>query len=85
MSLVAGLPVRPPSPMRLPQVLLMPLLSTVNWSASLKPPHTLRETWAKQYGLDFFLTSRYNESVNHVNHPDSYFDFVHRLTSDTRF
>ena len=40
--------------------------SLVNWSASLLPPPFLREAWAKEYGLPYFLSSEFDESVKHV-------------------
>lgn len=40
--------------------------STVNWSASLRPPHALRQTWAKQHGLSHFMTTDFSDDIEFV-------------------
>ncbi|KAI9302014.1 hypothetical protein BJ944DRAFT_270587, partial [Cunninghamella echinulata] len=39
--------------------------TTVNWSASLKPQHFVREEWAKQ-GLTHFITPKFTEQLEKV-------------------
>ncbi|SCZ88008.1 BZ3500_MvSof-1268-A1-R1_Chr2-1g04130 [Microbotryum saponariae] len=41
-------------------------IETVNWSASLRPQHYLREQWASMHGLDYFLSSDFADSVEYV-------------------
>lgn len=38
----------------------------VNWSASLRPQHFLREQWAKEHGLPYFLSTEYAKSIEYV-------------------
>ncbi|CAG8451453.1 6713_t:CDS:2 [Ambispora leptoticha] len=40
--------------------------TTINWSASLRPQHFVREEWVKQ-GLGYFLTEDYRRSLNVVS------------------
>lgn len=40
--------------------------STVNWSASLRPPHALRQDWAKKWGLPHFLTTDFSDDIEFV-------------------
>ncbi|GAA5874602.1 hypothetical protein JCM16303_002918 [Sporobolomyces ruberrimus] len=40
--------------------------TTVNWSASLRPQHFLREQWAKDHGLPYFLSKEYADSIEYV-------------------
>ena len=40
--------------------------STVNWSASLRPPHAVRQAWAKQYGLPHFMTTDFSDDIEYV-------------------
>ncbi|GAA5959307.1 hypothetical protein JCM21900_003924 [Sporobolomyces salmonicolor] len=40
--------------------------TTVNWSASLRPQHFLREQWAKGHGLPYFLSAEYAQSIEFV-------------------
>ncbi|GAA5893640.1 uncharacterized protein JCM6883_003589 [Sporobolomyces salmoneus] len=40
--------------------------TTVNWSCSLRPQHFLREQWAKDHGLPYFLSKEYAESIEYV-------------------
>lgn len=41
-------------------------LGPVNWSASLRPQHFIREQWAKDHGLPYFLSKEYAESIEAV-------------------
>lgn len=43
-----------------------PTLLSVNWSASLRPQHFLREQWAKAHGLPYFLSAEFARSVEFV-------------------
>lgn len=43
--------------------------STVNWSASLRPPHAVRQAWAKQYGLPHFMTTDFSDDIEYVRRP----------------
>ncbi|KAI9332003.1 GMC oxidoreductase-domain-containing protein, partial [Zopfochytrium polystomum] len=38
----------------------------INWSASLRPPMKVREEWAKDYGLNYFVTKEYEEALDTV-------------------
>lgn len=38
----------------------------MNWSASLRTQHYVREIWAKQFGLPHFLSKEFNESLDAV-------------------
>ncbi|KAI9337704.1 GMC oxidoreductase-domain-containing protein [Zopfochytrium polystomum] len=38
----------------------------VNWSASLRPPLKVRKEWAKDYGLDYFLSPDYDRALDAV-------------------
>lgn len=38
----------------------------VNWSASLRPQHFIREQWAKNHGLPYFLSKEYADSIEAV-------------------
>lgn len=40
--------------------------TTINWSASLVPQHFVREAWAKQFDLPYFLTPDFAQSLDHV-------------------
>ncbi|GAA6059993.1 hypothetical protein JCM10212_001151 [Sporobolomyces blumeae] len=40
--------------------------TTVNWSASLRPQHFLRQQWAKEHGLPYFLSKEYADSIEYV-------------------
>ncbi|BGP32264.1 hypothetical protein JCM10296v2_004045 [Rhodotorula toruloides] len=40
--------------------------TVVNWSASLRPQHFLREQWAKEHGLPYFLSTEYAKSIDYV-------------------
>ncbi|KAJ3072043.1 hypothetical protein HK102_006329, partial [Quaeritorhiza haematococci] len=40
--------------------------TTVNWSASLRLPYSVREEWSKRFGLDYFLTKDYSDAVDAV-------------------
>ncbi|BGP24828.1 hypothetical protein JCM10295v2_003748 [Rhodotorula toruloides] len=40
--------------------------TVVNWSASLRPQHFLREQWAKEHGLPYFLSTEYAKSIEYV-------------------
>ncbi|GAA5984170.1 hypothetical protein JCM10908_006079 [Rhodotorula pacifica] len=40
--------------------------TTINWSASLRPQHFIREQWAKLHGLPYFLSKEYAESIEAV-------------------
>lgn len=40
--------------------------SSVNWSASLRTPHYVREDWAKNHGLDHFLSDEFTESMEFI-------------------
>ena len=42
------------------------LRPAVNWSASLRPQHFLREQWAKEHNLPFFLSTDYARSIEAV-------------------
>lgn len=45
---------------------LTPLSLTVNWSASLRPQHFLREQWAKLHNLPHFLSAEFADSIEFV-------------------
>ncbi|KAJ3379971.1 hypothetical protein HDU84_006256 [Entophlyctis sp. JEL0112] len=38
----------------------------VNWSASLRPPHKVRREWATTYGLPFFESKAFSDSIEAV-------------------
>ncbi|ORZ41078.1 hypothetical protein BCR44DRAFT_1105062 [Catenaria anguillulae PL171] len=40
--------------------------TAVNWAASLRPQHWLREEWAKEHGLKYFLTPEYQRALDVV-------------------
>ncbi|GAA98883.1 uncharacterized protein L969DRAFT_50924 [Mixia osmundae IAM 14324] len=40
--------------------------TTVNWSASLKPQHYVREAWARKYGLTYFVSNEFQQSLDFV-------------------
>jgi long-chain-alcohol oxidase len=40
--------------------------TTVNWSASLKPRHYLRESWANTHGLPYFRSPLFSDDLNAV-------------------
>ncbi|KAM0791311.1 hypothetical protein ACM66B_005783 [Microbotryomycetes sp. NB124-2] len=40
--------------------------TVVNWSASLRPQHWLREQWAKLYDLPYFLSADFSKSVEYA-------------------
>nr|KAJ3416479.1 hypothetical protein HK105_001241 [Polyrhizophydium stewartii] len=40
--------------------------TSVNWSASLVPPESLRKEWAEKYGLKFFATPEFQKSVDAI-------------------
>ncbi|UZJ54052.1 hypothetical protein CBS101457_003372 [Exobasidium rhododendri] len=40
--------------------------TTVNWSASLKPRHYVREAWANTYGLPYFRSPLFTDDLNAV-------------------
>ncbi|BGP48449.1 hypothetical protein JCM10450v2_004325 [Rhodotorula kratochvilovae] len=40
--------------------------TVINWSASLRPQHFLREQWAKDHGLPYFLSTEYAQSIEFV-------------------
>ncbi|PWN48320.1 long-chain fatty alcohol dehydrogenase [Violaceomyces palustris] len=40
--------------------------TTVNWSASLKPRHFLREAWATKYGIPYFKSPLFTSDLNAV-------------------
>lgn len=40
--------------------------TTINWSASLRPQHFIREQWAKNHGLPYFLSKEYADSIEAV-------------------
>jgi hypothetical protein len=40
--------------------------TTINWSGSLKTQHYVREQWAKQYGLEHFLSDDFAQSLEAV-------------------
>lgn len=40
--------------------------TTVNWSASLRTQHFIRENWAKAYGLPHFLSEDFTKSLDFV-------------------
>ena len=40
--------------------------TTVNWSASLKPRHYLRESWASVHGLPYFRSPLFSDDLNAV-------------------
>ncbi|KAK9711515.1 hypothetical protein K7432_007775 [Basidiobolus ranarum] len=39
----------------------------VNWSASLAPPHSVREEWSRQHGLPFFESSAFQRHIDAVS------------------
>lgn len=41
--------------------------TTINWSASLHTQHFVREEWAKEKGLDWFLSDGYTSSLDTVS------------------
>lgn len=42
--------------------------TTVNWSASLKPRHFLREAWSDKHGLPYFRSPLFTNDLNAVCH-----------------
>ncbi|GAA5941213.1 hypothetical protein JCM3775_006650 [Rhodotorula graminis] len=40
--------------------------TTINWCASLRPQHFLREQWAKEHGLPYFLSTEFAQSIEAV-------------------
>ena len=40
--------------------------TTINWSASLETPQQVRQEWAKKYGLAYFTTSAFQNSIEAV-------------------
>lgn len=40
--------------------------SLINWSASLRPQHYVREEWARKFGLPYFLSDDYRDSLDYV-------------------
>jgi hypothetical protein len=42
--------------------------SAINWSASFKTQHYVREEWAKEKGLSWFLSDGYTQALDHVSH-----------------
>ncbi|KAI8139044.1 GMC oxidoreductase-domain-containing protein [Fennellomyces sp. T-0311] len=40
--------------------------TTINWSASLKPNHVVREKWAKDFGLPHFLSPQFAADLDRV-------------------
>ncbi|KAG2219589.1 hypothetical protein INT45_004840 [Circinella minor] len=40
--------------------------TTVNWSASLKPQHFVREEWGKKLGLDHFSSPQFSKDLDRV-------------------
>lgn len=41
--------------------------STVNWSASLPPPHYVREEWASRYGMNYFNSQAFQAAIDRVS------------------
>ncbi|ORX96184.1 long-chain fatty alcohol dehydrogenase [Basidiobolus meristosporus CBS 931.73] len=39
----------------------------VNWSASLAPPHYVREEWSREYGLSFFESAQFQRNIEAVS------------------
>lgn len=42
--------------------------TTINWSASLKPRHFVREAWGRRFGLPYFLSPLFTNDLNAVCH-----------------
>ncbi|GJN90713.1 hypothetical protein Rhopal_003727-T1 [Rhodotorula paludigena] len=40
--------------------------TTINWSASLRPQHFIREQWSKDHGLPYFLSTEFAQSIEFV-------------------
>lgn len=40
--------------------------TTINWSASLKPRHYVRNTWAQKYGLTYYNSPVFTDDLNSV-------------------
>lgn len=40
--------------------------TTVNWSASLKPRHFVRRTWAEKYGVPYYTSPNFTNDLNAV-------------------
>lgn len=40
--------------------------TTVNWSASLKPRHFVRRTWAEKYGVPYYTSPQFTADLNAV-------------------
>lgn len=40
--------------------------TAINWSASFRTPHHVRQEWAEKYGLDYFLSDGFADSVDAV-------------------
>ncbi|ORY00781.1 long-chain fatty alcohol dehydrogenase [Basidiobolus meristosporus CBS 931.73] len=38
----------------------------VNWSASLAPPHDVREEWSREYGLPYFESTQFQRNIDAV-------------------
>ena len=42
--------------------------TAINWSATLKPRHYLREAWARDFGVPYFQSPEFTQDINAVIH-----------------